>query len=250
MTYSCKYCGIEFEIKQKLGGHSRTCKLNPRYEENLLGLAKARENITFDNRPLVQCEFCSKSYTSSAMNLHVWQYHGEGVHKHDPAVGYKNGTRCGWNKGLTKESDPRVAKIADTLSRITKGKLRPHCRKNLNLQEIKEYRYACSFHFNLSDFPDEFDFSLIEKHGWYAAKNHGNNLGGVSRDHIVSVRFGFENGIDPIIISHPANCQLLIHNSNVSKGKNCGMTIDQLNEKILEWNKKYCIIDQKAKDES
>ena len=113
--------------------------------------------------------------------------------------------------------------------------------KNIDKASLKYYRIECSFKFNLSDYPDEFDFSLVEKHGWYAAKNHGNNLGGVSRDHIVSIKFGYENGIDPSIISHPANCRLLIHNSNISKGANCGMTIEQLIQKIENWDLKYPI---------
>ena len=136
MAYSCKHCGKEFEKKQKLGGHSRTCQLNPRYQENLQQLAVARSQISFKDREKVQCDFCDKSYTSSAMNLHVWQYHGEGIEKHDPAIGYKNGTRQGWNKGLTKETDERIAKIAATCSLRTKGKPRPERRKNLNLEEI------------------------------------------------------------------------------------------------------------------
>lgn len=75
--------------------------------------------------------------------------------------------------------------------------------------------------------------------GWYKAKNKGNNLNGVSRDHIISVKYGFENNIDPKIISHPANCQLLRHNDNVSKGKNNHITLQELLLKIEEWDKKY-----------
>lgn len=239
MAYSCKHCGKEFEKKQKLGGHSRTCQLNPRYQENLQQLAVARSQISFKDREKVQCDFCDKSYTSSAMNLHVWQYHGEGIEKHDPAIGYKNGTRQGWNKGLTKETDERIAKIAATCSLRTKGKPRPDRRKNLNLEEYRDYRYACSFKFNLADYPGEFDFGLVEQYGWYAAKNRGDNLCGVSRDHIISVKYGFENNVDVSVISHPANCRLMVHNSNVSKGKKCGMTLEQLEEKIKWWNEKY-----------
>ena len=89
------------------------------------------------------------------------------------------------------------------------------------------------------DFPNEFDIVLVEQHGWYKATNRGNNLTGVSRDHIVSVRYGFDNGIDPSIISHPANCQLLQHGTNVSKGKKCDLTIEELFVKISNWNDKY-----------
>lgn len=111
--------------------------------------------------------------------------------------------------------------------------------KNVDKTSLKYYRELCNFRFNLADFPDEFDFSLVEKHGWYKAKNRGANLGGVSRDHIVSVKHGYDNGLDPKILSHPANCQLLVHNVNVSKGKQCHMTYEQLLQKIVEWTAKY-----------
>lgn len=101
------------------------------------------------------------------------------------------------------------------------------------------YRSQCNFKFNLSDYPDEFDFTLIEKYGWYKPVNRGNNLGGVSRDHMVSCRYGFYNGIDPTIISHPANCKLLRHSDNISKGKKNSLTIDELLLRIEKWDAKY-----------
>lgn len=107
--------------------------------------------------------------------------------------------------------------------------------------DLELYRSACSFNFSLKDFPDEFDFSLVESNGWYRAKNHGNNQNGISRDHKISVKYGFENGIDPNIISHPANCQLLPHTANVSKGKKCSITLENLLNLIEKWNKMYNI---------
>ena len=104
---------------------------------------------------------------------------------------------------------------------------------------IKTYKRLCEFKFALNSYPDEFDFTLIENYGWYKAKNRGDNLNGVSRDHIYSRDKGFENLIDPYIISHPANCQLLRHNDNVSKHSNCDIEIENLINKIKEWNQKY-----------
>lgn len=104
---------------------------------------------------------------------------------------------------------------------------------------IIEYRNKCKFNFSLNDFPQEFDFSLIEKYGWYKASNRGNNLSGVSRDHMVSVKYGFENNIDPKIIAHPANCCLLQHNDNFKKLGKCSLTLEQLEGRIQIWDKKY-----------
>ena len=96
-----------------------------------------------------------------------------------------------------------------------------------------------SFDFNLADYPEEFNFSLIEEYGWYSASNRGNNLNGVSRDHMVSVKFGYENNIDPNIISHPANCRLMRHNDNVSKNEDCSISLEELKVRIEKWNLKY-----------
>jgi endogenous inhibitor of DNA gyrase (YacG/DUF329 family) len=101
------------------------------------------------------------------------------------------------------------------------------------------YRADCAFAFNLKDYPEEFDFSLVEQHGWYSAANRGNNLTGVSRDHMVSVRYGFDNNIPAEHIKHPANCRLLIHSENSSKGTKNHITYEELLNRIAAWDQKY-----------
>jgi hypothetical protein len=101
------------------------------------------------------------------------------------------------------------------------------------------YRADCAFNFNLSDYPDEFDFTLIESYGWYKPKNRGNNLTGVSRDHAVSVRYGFDNNLPAEHLAHPANCVLMQHGKNVSKGKHITMSYEELLKRIDAWDRKY-----------
>ena len=114
-----------------------------------------------------------------------------------------------------------------------------------SIEKIKElqkiYRRACNFNFSLNSFPEEFDFSLIEEFGWYTAKNHGNNMDGISRDHKFSVLEGFNQKIDPYYISHPANCQLLQQRKNASKCDKCSFSLDELKKAVEEWNNKYGI---------
>jgi predicted nucleic acid-binding Zn ribbon protein len=104
---------------------------------------------------------------------------------------------------------------------------------------LRHYRNCCAFKFGIKSFPDEFDFELIKEHGWYSPSNKGNNLGGVSRDHMYSVKDGFENNVPPELLAHPANCRLVIHNENVSKNRNSCITLDELKERIALWDKKY-----------
>lgn len=117
-----------------------------------------------------------------------------------------------------------------------------YCRINFlrkNSSAYNQYKADAKFNFNLADYPNEFDFKLIEQYGWYKAKNNGNNLGGVSRDHILSINEGFKKNIDPKIISHPANCQLMRHCDNISKNKKSNITIEDLLKKIQDWEEKY-----------
>lgn len=116
---------------------------------------------------------------------------------------------------------------------------KPRKQTQLETTSLKDYRLLSSFKFKLRDFPDEFDFEMIKEFGWYKASNHGNNLSGVSRDHMVSVRDGFDNKIDPKIIAHPANCQLLPHRKNTSKGFRSSISIEELYERIKNWDAKY-----------
>lgn len=101
---------------------------------------------------------------------------------------------------------------------------------------IKRYRQLCEFKFNLSDYPDKFDFNLIKKYGWYSAVNRGNNINGISRDHLYSIKDGFTNGIAPEIISHPANCELVLHRENQKKKSKSKITLNELLKKIEHWD--------------
>jgi hypothetical protein len=112
------------------------------------------------------------------------------------------------------------------------------CKKETylkNLTEKKKYWHLCQFNFSLNDYPDKFDFSLIEANGWYKASNKGNNPTGISRDHMISINYGWKNGIPPEVISHPANCQLMPHNENFNKKDKCSITVEELYNRIKNW---------------
>lgn len=98
------------------------------------------------------------------------------------------------------------------------------------------YRPACEFDFDLNDYPNKFDLDLIREHGWYSPSNKGNNLNGVSRDHLYSVSDGFNNGVDPNILKHPANCGLVLHIENQKKKNNSSITLDELMDRIKNWD--------------
>lgn len=111
-----------------------------------------------------------------------------------------------------------------------------------SLAEKRVYRLACNFRFALNSYPEEFDFALVKEHGWYRAPNQGGDGSGVSRDHMVSVDYGWKHQIDPAIIRHPANCRLMIHSDNFKKGIECSISLEELQLRIAEWDKKYGVV--------
>ncbi len=153
--------------------------------------------------------------------------------------GVKKRFNC--NVRLCKYCDKKLVKRKVFCDRSCKSKF-----YNDNKTEYEIYRLKCDFKFNLGDYPDEFDFNLVESNGWYSPVNGKNNLNGVSRDHMISVKYGFENNIDYKIISHPANCKLLLHNDNVSKNKKCSIDVNSLLDRIKLWDIKYGVSCSKA----
>ena len=108
---------------------------------------------------------------------------------------------------------------------------------------LTRYRVQASFKFNIYEYQDKFDLSMIDKCGWYSPngykrRNKQPNLGGVSRDHMYSVHDGLINGVNPSLLSHPANCQLMLHNGeNNKKNSKSSITLEVLQERISLWEK-------------
>lgn len=192
-------------------------------------------------------KFCSKSCSSSYTNK---------TRKHTLETRKKIAERLSGRKyietHIVEIECNECRKVFEQEIKGTSPRLKTFCSKscsarytykirngNIDTASLNYYRSLSNFKFNLKDYPLEFDFTLIQEHGWYKPKNHGDNLNGVSRDHMVSVKYGFENNIDPTIISHPANCRLILHNDNVSKGASNHITYEELLIRIDEWNNKY-----------
>ena len=86
--------------------------------------------------------------------------------------------------------------------------------------------------FDFIDDPNQ--LTLLKEYGVF---NPQTNTKGIVRDHIYSRDAGFKNKVFPEILRHPCNCQLISHRDNTIKRKSCGMTLDELFTKILEFDK-------------
>lgn len=110
----------------------------------------------------------------------------------------------------------------------------PRRQKNKKLT-YKEYSRMCRFKFDVEEFPSEFKLELIDEYGWYSKENPN----GISRDHMMSISYGWKRDIPPKILRHPANCKLMRFENNLEKGWRSTLNYLNLLEKINEWNKKY-----------
>jgi hypothetical protein len=135
---------------------------------------------------------------------------------------------------IPKKRDTKKVKRCRYCSEVINDKYKRICTTCKN-QYYVVYRAVCKFDFNVYDYPDKFNLDLIDRFGWYLPSNRGNNIDGVSRDHMFSVRDGFRLGILPEIVKHPANCNLMLHKDNNVKKTKSSITITQLLERIKNW---------------
>lgn len=272
----CPYCGkVLLMNKRSFANHVRWCKANPKYEEILASTKskiskslKKESNIRKER--ILYCVVCGKEYTIICSNseLEKGKYRKTCSKECAHNLTCKNTNNELKNKKISNAlSGRKYDKDKTSYEKLTDKKIvclycgkefitrrsRKYCsqtcarrdRYSKNKDIKKEYKNKCNFIFALNEFPDEYDFSLVEKFGWYKAKNHGNNLNGVSRDHIFSCENGYNELIDPYLISHPANCQLLKHSDNSSKYTKSDISFDELLERIRIWHDKYGVYENK-----
>lgn len=85
---------------------------------------------------------------------------------------------------------------------------------------IKRYRYLCRFVITPQNIRRIKGFEELDKYGWY---NSMTNPKGLVRDHRLSVKFGYDNNLDPEIVGHIANCHLISASANFSKSSSCAL---------------------------
>lgn len=71
------------------------------------------------------------------------------------------------------------------------------------------------------------NYNLLKTNKLYDKERNSDNL---VRDHMYSRRNGFDNGVYPEIIRHPANCQLISHRDNILKSKKIDDSVISLDE--------------------
>lgn len=98
---------------------------------------------------------------------------------------------------------------------------------------IFHYRKKCEFILNYEIINKIDGFNKLNKLGWYHPTN---NPFGVTKDHKISIKFGFDNNISPIYLRHPANCEFLTLRENSHKNYRCSLTLPELLNKIKKFS--------------
>lgn len=86
------------------------------------------------------------------------------------------------------------------------------------------YRYDCRFKIDASNISLIKGYDLLLKNGLYSEQNSS----GVVKDHRVSVKYGYDNGVPAEVIGHIKNCEFMQFKDNLKKSKGCSLTLESL----------------------
>lgn len=108
---------------------------------------------------------------------------------------------------------------------IEQGLLNQQLFLNRNVNGISKYRYDARFTITPSNLETIKGYNLLLENGWYHPRN---NPTGVVKDHRVSIKFGYDNNISPLIIGNIKNCEFLKCSDNLIKKDSCSISIQEL----------------------
>jgi len=120
-----------------------------------------------------------------------------------------------WNKGKTKETDQSVFKYASSQRGQTRNGRYPkgeeHHNFNYKKTEYDEYSYQ------VWKVTHKQDISLLENYD--KPRGRAGVEGAYQLDHIISIKYGFDNDIDPRVIGDLSNLQIITWQENRKKWK-------------------------------
>lgn len=249
-VYKCVICSKEFERRAQLHGHvvlahrprtvtvEKTCPKCGKVFEVQRSLRRGQQ-VAWKKEPT----FCGHRCANGRRLTDEWKANiSSGLHRWNDA--HKWDSQGGRARIECKHCHelfiPRNAKRQFCSNRCSIRNRYLHLSR-LRFEKYRRYRKEAAFTFNVNDYREAFDLTLVEERGWYRPDNGlcKSNLSGVSKDHLVSVQYGFEHKIAPEILAHPTNCRVIPHPDNVAKGRRCCITVDELKERIAVWNEKY-----------
>jgi len=207
----------------------------------------ARQRLTYESNPK-KCKLCDSIIPYKKRNNTFCNSSCGATHSNNNASPETRIKRINWwrdNLGTTIKRDqvfvPKFPKSIEC-NTCTNNFVAVHCRQhycspqcNTSKHAKATYRSACRFIFSQKDYPELYNFNLIKSNGWYVPSNKGQyNPDGVTWDHLFRISDGYKLNIDPTIMSHPANAEMVTWRENISRSQST-ITYTQLIHRINNW---------------
>ena len=109
-----------------------------------------------------------------------------------------------------------------------------HAKSMIDKTEREKYYIECKFRFPDELLPYTEKSELIGRYPWYNPFHPKEN--GLTKDHMISKKYGYKHNVDTYLMSHPANCEIMLLSDNASKQDKCSLTVEELIERVEWWN--------------
>ena len=250
----CSNCGVEFERYKSLVRNEKTicCSKNCSAEQ-LKHTMKGINNPNFGNEWSKSQKNNQSIIVSKAMDNDEIKYKVGSANRGKKFSKERCRKMSLAQKGVKKQkiSEETKRKIGIASSKKFTKEFKENLRKKMEdggywiplsrKTDWEIYKDLSNWKSRMFDFiEDENQLNLLEENGVF---NSWENRNGVVRDHMYSRKSGFENGVFPEILRHPANCQLLIQKENIKKKTTKyrdadAITLETLFKNILNYQKK------------
>lgn len=225
---TCEICNKEVKGKRK------TCSKECR--DKLCGLARKGKATYIDedgNNITLTVKEATERGLVAASTKYVWSDESKKL-----ASESHKGKRP---HNYSEEMRNKISKWSKNKPQEVQDKIRQTCYDK-GIWVKPEDKDAYKVYFELTEFKHGYDTinpderKLLNKYGVF--NTHTNSKGCV-RDHLLSRKYGFENNIDPEIISHPANCEIVLHAENVRRSmtNDNQITLTELLERIDQYDR-------------
>lgn len=251
-NWTCKFCNHNLELKNKYtkSGHLAKCKKYKTFKKEVLTKEYLVDEYVTKKRSALEIaqEYQLESASTIIKLLHLYNIQSRSISESKTELQRNkskqtNLTRYGAEHNFCKNSTSRIKWESEMFEKY--GIINVFQRKDI-IDKISQIKYNKGF-----IVPREFKTNELEKYysdvWYYTTVNYNKfyndiNINNVKRghrtyhlDHKISITYGFINNIDPSIIGHKCNLEILYYKDNLIKGTKCSLSLDELLNRIKEY---------------
>lgn len=226
--YKCKLCQQKFKNETLLSFHTKhsSNEVINKKNKGIIHIIKKVLNKPDTYLPIHEDFYKTKSILEKNINI-------DNMSSNDINLFYKLGySYSTMSVHLSKTFNIKLKSPKD-------GRIN-YLKKNnlLSSDDYYNYRKECRFSFSVYNEPNIISYELLKTYKFSTPQNKLPNELYIHRDHMYSVSDGFINNVDPKILSHPANCEIMLETNNIKKGSKSSITLEHLMFRINHWNDK------------